>query len=62
MPKTAGVFHIYLSGLEQGFLQGFDYKNVPAVPGIYLDFTKRKVNIPAIPTALYGPWLQMTSA
>ena len=41
MPKPVGVFHIYLPGLEQGFWQGFDYKNVPAVPCIYPGFAKR---------------------
>ena len=49
MPKLTLKVCIYLPGFEQGFLQSFYYKSVPTMQGIYLDFGKRKVNIPAIP-------------
>ena len=47
MPKPAGV----ISHLPE---QGFNHQNVPAVPGIYPGFAKRKVNSPAIPRPLLG--------
>ena len=30
-------------------MQGFDYKIVPTVPGIFSGFAQRKINIPVIP-------------
>ena len=49
IPKLAAEVLHYLPGLDLGFWQSFDHKNVSALLGIYQGFANRKIHIPAIP-------------